>query len=385
MHNRSIEFAKKFGVPIHVRSSFTDIPGTMIVAQSESESAAVGGATLTRHEARITVLGVPDVPGTSLELFSRIAARKITVDMIVQNIGTKGRADLSFTVPTSELKATLEAVNEAATAIGAQGVTYDGEVSKVSVVGLGMSRQAGVAYKMFQALADAGINIHMITTSEIKISALVGRADAQNALRAVHNVFKLHEKPNDAKTWAQIKADRNKAADVDQLVARLREDELEELTLTDISLDPDQARVTLATVPDAPGIAAEVFKAVGEAGIFVDMIVQGYDGNEGTASISFTVKESSLDKALGVAKSLAQKHGVAAVNGQSKMAKLSVSGIGLRSHTSVGTLMFKTLAEAGINVLMINTSELQVNVVIDGKEGPTGLKKLREAFAKNLK
>ncbi len=357
----------------------------MIVAQAESETAAVGGATLTRQEARVTVLGVPDVPGTSLNLFSRIASRKITVDMIVQNIGSNGRADLSFTVPASELKATLEAASEAAKELGALGVTHDPEVSKVSVVGLGMSRQSGVAHRMFRALADANINIHMITTSEIKISALVPREHAQNALKAVHQAFDLNVKPSDAKTREQVRISREKTTDMDQVIARLREDELEELTLTGISLDPDQARVTLMGVPDSPGVAADVFQAVGEAGIFVDMIVQGYDGHEGTASISFTVKQSDLAKSLEVAGKLAKRHGVANVTSQKNMAKLSVSGIGLRSHTSVGTVMFQTLANAGINVLMINTSELQVNVVVDGKDGENAVKQLRSAFAANLR
>ena len=385
MHNRSIEFAKKFGVPIHVRSSFTDIPGTMIVAESESDSAAVGGAAMTRNEARVTILGLPDVPGSSLELFSHIASRKITVDMIVQNIGSQGRADVSFTVPSSELKATLDAATAAAAHVGAQGVTHDPDVSKVSVVGLGMSQQAGVAHRMFQALAEADINIQMITTSEIKISVSVPRSQSLNALRAVHQTFALHEQPSDAKTWNQVRTDRQKTTDVEQLISRLVEDELEQLTLTGISLDPSQARITLAGIPDAPGVAADVFYAVGQAGIFVDMIVQGYDGNEGSASITFTVQRTDLIKALDVSKKLAVRHGVASISSQGEIAKLTVSGIGLRSHTSVGSIMFKTLADAGINVQMINTSELQVNVVVDGECGNAALDALRQAFANNLR
>ena len=110
MHSRSIEFAKKFGVPIHVRSSFTDIPGTMIVDQSEAPGRAVSGAALTRNEARVSVCGVPDIPGTSYEIFSRVAKKNVSVDMIVQNVGDEGRADISFTVPRDELEVTLEAL-----------------------------------------------------------------------------------------------------------------------------------------------------------------------------------------------------------------------------------------------------------------------------------
>ncbi|WP_164100982.1 aspartate kinase [Candidatus Laterigemmans baculatus] len=385
MHSRSIEFAKKFGVPIHVRSSFSDIEGTMIVAEPESETSPVSGATLTRDEARVTVHGVPDVPGTSLEIFSGIAARKISIDMIVQNVGRHGRADISFSVPTSELSATLEAVREAAERIGAERVTYDQDVAKVSVVGLGMAKQTGVAHQMFRALADADVNIQMITTSEIKISALVARDAAQTALRTVHRVFNLESTPSDAKSWEQIRAERSERADVETLVTRLREDALEELTLTGIAMVDHQALLTLRGVPDQPGIAADIFDAIGNAGIFVDMIVQGIDAENGRTSISLTFPQDELPRCLEVAAQLKQQYGLEDFHGTEEIAKLTVSGIGLRSHTSVGTGMFRALAEAGINVQMINTSELQVNAVVDGKQAQKGLVALEAAFAEALR
>src|SRR6476619_5202153 len=195
MHSRSIEFGKKFDVPIHVRSSFTDQPGTMIVADPERPDQPVSGAAITKDEARITVQGVTDKPGTSLEIFSRIAAKNISVDMIVQNVGQSGRADISFTVPKDELATALEAVREAAKVVGAEAITSDENVAKISVVGLGMAKQTGVAQKMFRSLADAGINIQMITTSEIKISVLVSRERSQEALRIVHRAFELDRAP----------------------------------------------------------------------------------------------------------------------------------------------------------------------------------------------
>ena len=197
MHSRSIEFAKKFSVPIHVRSSFTDLPGTMIVAEPESLNMAVGGAAITMNEARITVLGVPDVPGASFEIFSRIAEQNISVDMIVQNVGDEGHADISFTVPRDELQPTLDAVTSAGQSLGALDVTHDENVAKVSAVGLGMAQQTGVADRMFRGLSEAGINIQMITTSEIKISVLVSRPEAQTALGVIHGVFGLHQEPTD--------------------------------------------------------------------------------------------------------------------------------------------------------------------------------------------
>ena len=381
MHNRSIEFAKKFDVPIRVRSSFSDAPGSMIVADPESATVPVCGAALTKDEARITIQGVPDKPGTSFEIFKRLADRKITVDMIVQNIGQESLADISFTVPNGELKEALKAVNEAAKLVGASGVTHDDSVAKISVVGIGMAKQTGVAQRMFESLAEAGINIQMITTSEIKISVLVKRAEAQAALRSVHQMFALHQKPDDAKVW-KIGQKQTSDLSASEIVERLRNSNMEQLTLLDIEMVGDQARVTLLGVPDTPGLADKVFKQVAKAGVFVDMIVQSCDGFQGETSISFTVPEEQMDTCLKVLNSMEYKY--RKVGGSKDIAKLSVSGIGLRSHTSVAIAMFKALADAEINVLMINTSELRVNVVIDGKDGEKGLACLQKTFESSL-
>jgi aspartate kinase len=384
MHNRSIEFAKKFGVPIHVRSSFSDTEGTRIVSEQESAMAPVSGAAMTPDEARVTVLGIPDVPGKGLKLFSKIAEQKIAVDMVVQNIGAGGKADISFTVRRSELETILTALAPVVKEIGAERLTHDENVSKVSVVGANMAHQPAVASRMFRALADANVNIQMITTSEIKISALVPRDQATAALRAVHQTFALHEKASDAKSWNQIKADRARGVEVETLVSRLRDDALEALTVTGISLLEKQARVTLFGVPDRPGIAADMFEKIGEAGISVDMIVQGYDGEDDSTSVSFTVNEDALVKSMEVAEQIAKDHGMRRIQGGGDIAKVTVSGIGLRSHTHVATLMFETLAKADINVEMIGTSELQVTAVIKSDAAEKAKAGLENAFADSL-
>ena len=143
----------------------------------------------------MTVLGVPDRPGAAMAVFSKIAAKNIAMDMIVQNVGADGLADISFTVDRDELPATIKAVEDAVEELGAEGYTYDDDVSMVSVVGLGMATPARRGRKMFRALAEKGINIQMITTSEIKISALVDRQFAQEALRTVHEAFHLQDRP----------------------------------------------------------------------------------------------------------------------------------------------------------------------------------------------
>ena len=383
MHSRSIEFAKKFDVPIHVRSSFSDAEGTMIVAESESATQPVSGAAMTAEEARVTVMGVPDVPGKSQQIFDAISRCKIAVDMVVQNVGQNGRADISFTVPRNELKPTRTAVQSVMEAVDAQEVTHDDRVSKISVVGSNMVTQSGVASQMFRALADAKINILMITTSEIKISTLVPDHQAADALRAVHRSFGLDQPPQDAKSWSQIRSERGKT-DVETLVKRLQDDTLEALTLTGISLTKGQARVTLLGVPDLPGIAADTFDAIGEAGIVVDMIVQGYDEKDGTTSVSFTVEEKNLDASLQVAKSIQSTHAMREVQGEGGIAKITVSGIGLRSHTHVATLLFERLAQDQINVEMINTSELQVNAVIASSKADLALAGLKTTFKESL-
>src|SRR6266478_3275604 len=193
MHSRSIEFAKKFHVPLQVRSSFSDVEGTWIVPETEwMHHVVVCGAAIVRDEARINVHGVPDQPGVSHRVFSAIAEQNIVVDMIAQNVGSGGRAAIGFTVLQNELPTTLAVLRPLANELGAR-VHHDEEVSKVSIVGTGMRTHTGVAEKMFAALAAENINMRMITTGDIKISVLVDKADGARALRAVHQAFQLHD------------------------------------------------------------------------------------------------------------------------------------------------------------------------------------------------
>jgi aspartate kinase len=377
MHNRSIEFAKKFTVPVHVRSSFSDLPGTMICEEPESADQAVCGAAMIKDEARVTVLGVPDRPGAALTVFSRIAAKNIPIDMIVQNVAADGLADISFTVVRDELPATLKAVEEASRALEAQGYNYDDNVSKISVVGLGMKNQPGVARRMFRALADKGINILMITTSEIKISVLVDRDHAMDSLRTVHAAFQLDKEPAGLAGGAVATAAglTNNTADT---IVRMQN--MEDLLIDDITLDESQARVTIAQVPDKPGIAARVFEEIAAGGIVVDMIVQSV-GREELASLSFTVPQKDLAKSLELVRGLADRLGCPPPTSCPEVAKLTVFGTGMRSHTGVASRLFRSLAAVGINVDMINTSEVRVSVVVEGQQGPKALATLKTEFA----
>jgi aspartate kinase len=378
MHSRSIEFGKKFNVPIHVcnSQSFSDEPGTVIGNDSESADRAVTGAALTKNEAEITIAGVPDHPGTSYSIFSSLAAVNVAVDMIVQNAGAEGAADISFTVLEDDLSKALAASKKAAKELGADTVLHNASVSKVSIVGLGMATQTGVADRMFRALADEGINILAITTSEIKVSVLVKREQALAALRAVHSEFELDRAPKDRVAFGEKRTAQRQANPVD-IVARLQR--MEDLAIESVSLDESQAQMTLFDVPDQPGISARIFEAVASEGILVDTIVQSI-GRDGLADISFTVPRKSVEQARGVLKRLSAELG-GEVKDVPAVAILTVKGIGIRSHTGVGLRMFKALAEAKINVEMVSTSEIRVNVVVGADKGEAGLAALKSAFA----
>lgn len=385
MHSRSIEFGKKFNVPIHVRSSMSDEPGSLIVDATDSTDLPVSGVALTRDEALVTIVDVPDVAGTIHKIFAPIAEKKITVDMIVQNVSAKGKTDISFTLPTEELPDAIEAIEKVLKTLGGKIGLKDENVSKVSAVGLGMAQQTGVANRMFRSLADAGVNLQIITTSEIKISALVKRDMAMEALKTIHGEFALDQieyEPNASVTAGKRSAeDAQKVVDV---INRMQQSGMEALMIDSIALDQTQSRITLQKIPNQPGVAANLFQRIAKAGVFVDMIVQSY-GSDQNADITFTVKRDQLSAALEVAQAICDEAGCAGVDHQEEIAKLSVRGIGLRSHTGVAIALFKSLAEADINVEMVNTSEVQVNVVVAGKDGDTGLEKLKEAFADSLR
>jgi aspartate kinase len=396
MHSRSIEFAKKYGVPIHVRSSFSDAAGTWIVGEEDAHrlGVPVTGAALAKDEARITIRGVPDRPGVVYAVFRTIAAANIVVDMIVQNVSRQGTTEVSFSVARGDLAETLRAAEQAAREIGATAVTHDAEVAKLSVVGLGMRTHTGVATTMFEALAAAGINIQMITTSEIKISVLVDRASAAPALRAIHRAFALDQLNSIESARAAYSPPRQRSgtmklvplvdADVDATKGAAwqggandaRPLGMEDLVIAGVELDESQARLALWHVPDQPGRAAHVFRAIAEAGVFVDMIVQNV-GTEGESLLSFTVPR----EAAGRAAAAVTAAGVAEVSVEPTLAKLSVIGVGMRTHTGAATRMFAALAERGINVNLINTSEVRINVGTDIERGREGLECLKRAFA----
>lgn len=192
---RSVEFAKKYNVDVHVRSSFNDNPGTMVTKEDKDmEAVLVSGIAYDKNDAKIAVMGVPDKPGIAAKILSPLSDANISVDMIVQNVSAGGLTDFTFTVTKADFKKALAITKEVAQEISAREVAEDENISKISVVGVGMRSHAGVATKMFQTLGKEGINIQMISTSEIKVSVVIDAKYTELAVRVLHDAFGLSGK-----------------------------------------------------------------------------------------------------------------------------------------------------------------------------------------------
>jgi aspartate kinase len=411
MHSRSIEFAKKFDVPLMVRNSRSDAVGTWIVPEDEwMREFPACGVALATDEARVVLDGVPDVPGVSHRVFAALAGANLAVDMIAQSAGGGGRATIGFTVPGVELDRTRRVLQPIAAELGAT-LRETQKVSKVSVVGAGMRTVAGVAERMFAALAAEAVNMKMITTGDIKISVLIeedGSADpppeavpgekikqahldarkavlGRKALRAVHKAFGLAEPRKGAgvppsggfrprPTPAVVPGDRDREA----AVARLGG--MEDVLVSSVHLNTEQSRITIFDLPDQPGNCSRLFNAVATGGVLVDMIVQNLTA-PGRAELSFTVPAADLTRALKRTQDVVRAIDPnCRVVGDADVAVLFVLGVGMRTHTGVARTMFGALAERGINIRMINTSEVCVSVVVEKSRGEEALACLREAF-----
>ena len=192
LHNRSVELAKKYNVNLVVRSSMTDAEGTVVKEETKVEKMLVNGVAVDKDVARISLVGLKDEPGTAFKIFSLLSKEKISVDIILQSIGRSNTKDISFTVAQGDLETAIEVLNANQARLGFESLSYNPDVAKVSIVGAGMATNAGVASMLFEATYDAGVNINMISTSEIKISLLVEEKDADRAAIAIHDKFMTH-------------------------------------------------------------------------------------------------------------------------------------------------------------------------------------------------
>ncbi len=392
MHSRSIEFAKKYRVPVRVRPAHAESEGTLIAAAAEESdqlAPLVTGLAVVKDEVRVGLVGLPDRPGVMAEVFARLAERSLPIDMIVQDAGQDGLAEVSFTVPEANRDDAMQASRQALGELGQGDVKEGIPVSKVSSVGRGMRSHTGVAAHMFQLLSDQEINLHMISTSEIKISVQVDREKCESAVAAVHGGFGLEDSESETPEVGFVlrrgsdEGDLSEREAIEQdVVDRLAT--MEEIVISEVHLDAEQSRITLRNIPNTPGVAAAVFSAVAEGGILVDMIVQndprGVVDVLGEASLSFTVPRRDVDSAMLLVREVVEQWGEATIGYDRDIAMLSVVGIGLRSHTGVGARMFRALADAGINIQMINTSEIRISVVVSLEDGAAAHKCLSGVF-----
>jgi aspartate kinase len=189
LNNRSVEMAKKYNIELEVLSSLVKAPGTIVKEKSKMEKMLISGVAKDTDVARVSVIGIPDEPGLAFKMFSKLSAKNINIDIILQSIGRDGKKDITFTVPSDRAEDAIAALKDFAENIGAKDIVCATDVAKISIVGAGMESHSGVATKMFEALYDAQINIQMIATSEIKVSVLIDKKYADRAVSAIHEKF----------------------------------------------------------------------------------------------------------------------------------------------------------------------------------------------------
>jgi aspartate kinase len=370
LHPRSVEIARNFGVKMAVRSSWLDEPGTIVISPALGNgdrmalevNRFVDGVSLDRDQAKLALLQVPDRPGIAAQLFKALADRKINVDLIIQAVQEpKDMNDIAFTVPKHELARAEAVVRDLK--LGEKAILVDDRVAKVSIVGVGIVGRPGITVQMFTALAQAGINIQMISTSEIKVSCVIDEASAGKAIAALISTFNVPDVSDRVK-------DRQENIDLPTDLPPVR----------GVALDLDRARLAVRQVPDRPGIAASLLQRLADRRICVDMIIQSQsdrDFNE----IAFTVPIGDADMAETCLSQAALELGCGEVVSDREMAKVSIVGAGMMRTTGVAAKMFSALAQSNINIEMIATSEIKVSCAIGKSVAETALKVIHQAFA----
>lgn len=366
LQSRSVEVAKKFRVPLCVRSTFSDAPGTIICSSVKADGGmAVCGAALSVNESRITLSGLPDVPGIAARVVGTLGGRGINIGMIVQGFPFKGKADMSLLVRDVDLGRALDACDELRREFDTVDISCDGEIARVSAVGRGMVDREGIAAKMCSVFGAQGINIKMITTSEINISVMVGSADGERALRAVHDVFGLDGLP--------------KLVPVQDTPTGLRlskSDTMEGFHVQSVECDADQAELKIRGLTDKPGQAALALTAIADAGINLDVVLQ----NSCASGISVTTRRKDVERARQAIESMSPPVTKERPQMTADIAKVSVTGVGLRSHAGAASKVFGVLAHEGIDIRMIGTSEVKLTVIVSERDAGRAVAALRKEF-----
>jgi aspartate kinase len=375
LHPRAVEIAKNYGVPLVVRSSWTDEPGTWVkspVPQPRSIEGLelarpVDGVEFDLDQAKVALLRVPDRPGVASRLFGDIANNQLDVDLIIQSIHEGNSNDISFTVTKDSLSRAESVSSAILPALGMSeseesSVLVETAIAKVSISGAGMIGRPGVAAQMFSALAEAGVNIQMISTSEVKVSCVVDAAMCDIAIATLQKQFDLSTAP----------------------VSPTKPTVPDDKPVRGVALDLKQARLAIRHVPDRPGMAAGIFQLLADNTISVDMIIQSQRcrnvNDIMTRDIAFTVAQMDAEAARQVLETVQTQMGFGEVVVDDSIAKVSIVGSGMIGHPGTAAKMFDALFQEGINIQMIATSEIKVSCLVADADAIKALKAVHEAF-----
>lgn len=383
LHPRAVEIAKNYGMPLVVLSSWTDDPGTRVISPTPQPRPLTGleithpvdAVEFDTDQAKIALLRVPDRPGVAAQLFMEVGREKLDVDLIIQSIHEGNTNDIAFTV-SQQASRQAEAVANAIAPVlrgnnsnlDAAEVNVQQQIAKVSIAGAGMIGRPGVAALMFNSLAQAGINIQMISTSEVKVSCAIAAEECDRAIQALCETFEIATSPVQLRTAA---LDTTKIQDFQSPVRG-------------VALDLNQAQLAVLRIPDRPGMAAKIFSLLAQQNISVDMIIQSQrcriiDGLP-TRDIACTVAQGDAEDARQILTAAAAEFGWGEVVVEKAIAKVSIVGSEMVGAPGVAARMFAALAQQQINILMIATSEIKISCVVPQDQGVIALQTIHAAF-----
>ncbi|WP_411875870.1 aspartate kinase [Vulcanococcus limneticus] len=378
LHPRAVEIARNYGVPLVVRSSWSERPGTLLTSdgasrRSGSEGLELGkpvdGAELEQDQAVLALAHVPDRPGVAAQLFEALSAAGLNVDLIVQATheveGGNATNDIAFTLAEAQRDSAEAVCRQVLAAMGAEGATLsaEGGMAKLSISGAGIMGRPGVAARLFDTLARGGINLRLIATSEVKVSCLVAGHQGAKALQAAASAFELSNQ--------QLYHDPAPCG-------------VGAPPVRGVALDRDQAQVTVRHIPDRPGTAAAVCRALADAGLSLDAIIQSErshgSGEQRSRDLGFTLRRDELTRARAALQPLLASWPGARFEEGPAIARVSAVGAGMPCTPGTAARLFRSLAEAGINIEMIATSEIRTSCVVPETDGVRALQAVHAAF-----
>jgi aspartate kinase len=374
LHPRAVEIARNYGMPLVVRSSWSEAPGTLLTSGAARPighgglelGKPVDGAELEEHQAVVALAHVPDRPGVAAQLFEALGAAGLNVDLIVQATHEGSSNDIAFTLAEADLdraelvcREVLARLGAAPGSDGGAQLSAEAGLAKLSIAGAGIMGRPGVAARLFDTLARTGINLRLIATSEVKVSCLVAGEQGAKALRAASEAFELGDS---------------------QLRHNPEPCHLGDPAVRGVALDRDQAQVAVRRVPDRPGTAAAVCRALADAGISVDAIVQSERTHNGTKDISFTLKRDDRQRAEQALAALLNQWPGSHFEEGAAIARVSAVGAGMPCTPGTAARMFRSLADASINIELIATSEIRTSCVVAEADGVRALQAVHAAF-----